>query len=85
MFVDIGNIKDTKIKEMKEEQTQTISESCYIGSLQNIKVAVNRMLVCSCQSTQSVLDFIDYCGKESRVDTNLLDEWVKKRKEFLTK
>ena len=71
---------------MKEEPTQTISESYHIGSLQNLKVAVNRMMTCSCKSTQSVLDFIDYCGKESRVDTNLLDEihceWVKKKKKF---
>ena len=76
------------MKEMEKEPTQTTLESYNIGSLQNIKVAVNRIMTCSCQSTQSVLGFINYCGKESRVDTNLLDEihceWVKKIKEVLT-
>ena len=49
-----------------------------------MKVVVNKMMTCSYQSTQSVLDFIDYCGKESRVDADLLDEihreWVKKKR-----
>ena len=34
VLVSIGNIKDTKVKEMKEEPTQNTLESYHIGSLQ---------------------------------------------------
>ena len=43
VFVDIDDIRDT-------ETVETALDSHYIGSLQDIEVAVSRMLHCSCES-----------------------------------
>lgn len=49
VFVDIDDIRDT-------ETVETALDSHYIGSLQDIEVAVSRMLHCSCESMKLLID-----------------------------
>ena len=49
-------------------------ESYHILGLQNISSVVNEMLTCKCNLQQSVLDFIEYCSFDSRVDAGVLCE-----------
>ena len=73
---------------IKEELVQVSSESYHVGCLQNIEAATNRMLHCTCQSSNSLDLFIDFCCLDNRIDSELLhklqSEWVKQSKEIKT-
>ena len=68
-----------------EPEVDGAFESYHILGLQNISSAVNEMLICKYHVQQSVLDFINYCSLDNRVDAGILceifNEWKNKNKE----
>ena len=79
MCVDINKIHDTETVETCEEPAKGASESYHIGSLENIEVAVNRILHCSCESYKIINSFIDFCSKDNHLDANIMIELQSER------
>ena len=78
-------VEKQNIGDILEPEVDGGLESYHILGLQNISSVVNEMLTCKCNLQQSILDFIDYCSFDSRVDAGVLceifNEWKKKKKE----
>ena len=70
------------LKRLKPEVDGAL-ESYHILGLRNISSVVDEILCCKCLVQQSVLDFIEYCSLDNRVNTGLLcelyHEWKTKK------
>ena len=88
VFINIHKLQQCTAATIKEEPVQVSSDSYHVGSLQNIEAVTNRILHCTCQSSNDVDLFIDFCSLDNRIDSELLhklqSEWVKQRKEIKT-
>ena len=85
VFTNVEEVVEKQIiGDILEPEVDGALESYHILGLQNITSVVNEMLSCKCHVQQSVLDFIDYCSFDSRVDADVLceifDEWKNKIK-----
>ena len=81
VFINIDKLQECTAAIIKEEPVQVSSDSYHVGYLQNIEAATNRILHCTCQSSNAVDIFIDFCCLDNRIDPTLLHklqkEWVK--------
>lgn len=86
VFINVDKLHDVTAATIKEEPVQVSSDSYHVGCLQNIQAATNRMLHCTCQSSNTLDLFVDFCCLDKRIDSELLkklqSEWVKQRKEI---
>ena len=85
VFINVDKL-EVKAATIKEDPVQVSSDSYHVGCLQNIQAATNRMLHCTCQSSNTLDLFVDFCCLDKRIDSELLkklqSEWVKQRKEI---
>ena len=77
VFINIHKFQQYRAATIKEEPVQVSSESYHVGCLQNIEAATNRMLQCTCQSSNSLDLFIDFCCLDNRIDPTLLHKLQK--------
>ena len=86
VFINVDKLHEVTAATIKEEPVQVSSDSYHVGCLQNIQAATNRMLHCTCQSSNTLDLFVDFCCLDKRIDSELLkklqSEWVKQRKEI---
>ena len=86
VFINVDKLHEVTAATIKEEPVQVSSDSYHAGCLQNIQAATNRMLHCTCQSSNTLDLFVDFCCLDKRIDSELLkklqSEWVKQRKEI---
>ena len=84
VFINIHNLQQYTAATIKEEPVQVSSDSYHVGCLQNIQAATNRILHCTCQSSNALDLFVDFYCLDKRIDSKLLkklqSEWVKQRK-----
>ena len=85
MFTNVEEVVEKQIiGDILEPEVDGALKSYHILGLQKKYSVVNEMLSCKCLLQQSVLDFIDYCSFDSRVDAGVLceifNEWKKKKK-----
>ena len=80
VFINIEEVEDNVIPEMKETEVNGTLERSHILGLQNISAVVNNMLNYKCHVKKTVLDFINYCSLDNRVDANILHEIYSERK-----
>ena len=84
VFINIHKLQQYTAATIKEEPVQVSSDSYHVGCLQNIQAATNRILHCTCQSSNALDLFVDFCCLDKRIDSELLkklqSEWVKQRK-----
>ena len=89
VFINVDKLHEVTAATIKEEPIQVSSDSYHVGCLQNIKAATNRMLHCTCQSSNALDLFVAFCCLNDGIDSELLhklrSEWVRQKKVMKTK
>ena len=88
VFINVDKLHEVTAVTIKEEPVQVSSGSYHVGCLQNIKAATNRMLHCTCQSSNALDLFIAFCCLDDGIDNELLHKlrsgWVRQKKVMKT-
>ena len=75
VFTNVEEVVEKQIiGDILEPEVDGVFESYHILGLENISSAVNEMLICKYHVQQSILDFINYCSLDNRVDAGILCE-----------
>ena len=87
-FINVDKLHEVTAATIKEEPVQVSSDSYHVGCLQNIQAATNRMLHCTCQSSNDLDLFVAYCCLNQGIDSELLhklrSEWVRQKEVMKT-
>ena len=70
VFINVDKLHEVTAATIKEEPVQVSSDSYHVGCLQNIQAATNRMLHCTCQSSNTLDLFVDFCCLDKRIDSD---------------
>ena len=88
VFINVDKLHEVTAATIKDEPIQVSSDSYHVGCLQNIKAATNRMLHCTCQSSNALDLFVAFCclndGIYSELIHKLRSEWVRQKKVIKT-